>query len=92
MHWSQTAQPANRAVYKSERYGTENNSLISWSERMCTENLFREQMHRVSVPRTYMNGPIVFSPLQIKRDGWWKKSWNYGHWIITIKNNKYKFD
>ena len=27
---------------------------------MCTKNLFREQMHRVSVPRTYMNGPLVF--------------------------------
>ena len=27
MHWSQTAQHANRADYKSERYGTENKSL-----------------------------------------------------------------
>ena len=28
---------------------------------MYTENLFREQMHRVSVPRTYMNGPEYLS-------------------------------
>ena len=51
MHWSQTAQPVNRAEYKSEIYGTENNQwFVIWTHM---QNLFRELTENI------MNGPTV---------------------------------
>ena len=44
---SHTAQIEMYADFKSERRGTENISQCSQSERLCTENLFREHFARV---------------------------------------------
>ena len=49
MHWSQTAQPANRADYKSERHGTENK---------CTGYLYQEHMNGPIDDNPVMNSEL----------------------------------